>query len=71
MGPPQIKISIRYARHNPLHSSIEIYPQVPQKASKICRNLITKTGRGLVLSVDDDFRKKKDFRHIIFSAEVL
>ena len=31
------------------------------RTSKICRNLITKTGRGLVLSVDDDFWKTKGF----------
>ncbi|MCI6545110.1 MAG: minor capsid protein [Spirochaetia bacterium] len=31
------------------------------RTSKICRNLLTKTGRGLVLSVDDDFWKTKGF----------
>lgn len=31
------------------------------RTSKICRNLITKSGRGLVLSVDDDFWKTKGF----------
>lgn len=31
------------------------------RTSKICRRLITKAGRGLVLSVDDDFWKTKGF----------